>query len=152
MGTTTTQTASQTNQPTFVIVMGGIAAGKSSLARKFIQNELPDAILIDIDQFVLASPEYWAILPSDPENAYGRVYEQASHAAKKAMAEALAWRLNLGWEITVAGTAISGMLAWLNELGYNVSVRGIDCSVEVAIERANKRVNDPNNSIHFHRD
>jgi hypothetical protein len=44
------------------------------------------------------------------------------------------------------------MLEWLKELGYVVSVRAVDCSVEVAIERSNKSANDPNDSIHFHRD
>jgi hypothetical protein len=44
------------------------------------------------------------------------------------------------------------MLGWLKELGYSVSVSAVDCSVEIAMERANKRANDPNDSIHFYRD
>jgi predicted ABC-type ATPase len=146
------RTASQAKQPTLVIVAGGMAAGKSAMARRLIRDELPDATLIDVDQFILTSPEYWALLPSDPENAYGRSYEQASLAAKEAMAEALARRLDLVWEVTLAGTAMDQMLGWLKELGYSISLCSVDCAVEVAVERANKRANDPNDSIHFHRD
>ena len=64
----------------------------------------------------------------------------------------LAERLNLVWEVLLFGTAMDQMLSWLNEIGYCISVRAVDCPIELALERANKRANDPNDSIHFHRD
>ena len=152
MKETPTSAASQPREPNFIIVIGGMAAGKSTVARQLIREKLLDAILIDVDQFILTRPEYWELLSHDPENAYRRTYEQASHAAKKAMAEALARRLDIVWEVPFKASAMDQMLGWLKELGYRISLTYVDCSVEVARERANKRANDPNDPIHFHRD
>src|SRR3990170_45047 len=105
-----------------------MAAGKSTVARQLIREKLLDAILIDVDQFILTRPEYWELLSHDPENAYRRTYEQASHAAKKAMAEALARRLDIVWEVPFKASAMDQMLGWLKELGYRISLTYVDCS------------------------
>jgi predicted kinase len=145
-------TGSEITHPNFVLVMGGMASGKSTLARKIIQEEVPHAILIDLDQFILTSHEYFELLSQNPSCAYEKAYERANHAANKTMASALAKRHDVIREIPLAGTAMEQMLKWLKELGYSNSIRAVDCPVEVAMERANKRANDPNDSIHFHRD
>jgi pantothenate kinase len=40
-------------QPQIVLIIGSIAVGKSTLARKFQREQFAGSILIDVDQFIL---------------------------------------------------------------------------------------------------
>ncbi len=134
------------------IIIGGIAAGKSTLARKLRSEQFAGAILIDVDQFILTMPEYWKLRAVDPAGAYRRVYGEACELAYKALAEALVRRIDLIWEIGRVGKACGDMLDWLKQLGYRIMFCGIDCPEEEALKRHERRLRDPADLLQFGRD
>jgi len=115
--------------------MGGIAAGKSTIAAKLQPEQFTGSILIDVDQFILTMPEYWELRASDLAGAYRRVYGEARELAYGALAQALIRQLDVIWEIGGSGNAFDGMLDWLKKLGYRIAVYGIDCPEEEALKR-----------------
>jgi hypothetical protein len=97
-------------------------------------------------------PEYWKLRAIDPAGAYRRVYAEARELAYRALAEALISRLDVIWEIGGGGKAYSAILDWLKQLGYRITICGIDCRVEDALERQQRRFRDPTDLLHFGRD
>jgi chloramphenicol 3-O-phosphotransferase len=73
-------------QAQIVLVISGIAAGKSTLARKLQNEQFAGFILVDIDQFILTMAEYWKLRAVHPAGAYRRVYSKARELAYKALA------------------------------------------------------------------
>lgn len=139
-------------QPRIALIVGGIAAGKSTLALKLQREQFAGSILIDVDQFVLTMPEYWKLRAVDPAGAYRRVYGEARKLAYKALAEALVRRLDLIWEIGRVGKAYGDMLDWWKQLGYRITLCGIDCPEEEALKRHERRLRDPADLLQFGRD
>jgi predicted kinase len=140
-------------QPRIALIVGGIAAGKTTLAQKLQREQFAGSILIDVDQFILAMPEYWKLRAADRTNAYKRIYSEARQVAYKALAKALASRLDIIWELGVCGKKAFGeMIDWLKQLGYHITVSGVDCPVEDALKRDRKRFGDPADPLHFGRD
>jgi predicted ABC-type ATPase len=123
------------DKPTFVLLGGGAASGKSSL-RKEAETDYPDAVIIDPDEIKAKLPEYKIFLKSDPLRAASRVHEESSDLALAAVEEALRNRNDIILDAVSGKRAkVSSMIAKFQARGYMVSVRFVDTQISEAMKR-----------------
>lgn len=123
----------QKENPTFVLLGGGAASGKSHLARA-ASLKYPDAVRIDPDAFKAGLPEYESLQKSDPLGASARVHEESSDISKQALDKAFDNRHDIILD------AVSGkpektakMLDWFRNAGYRIEAHFADRPVNEAL-------------------
>jgi predicted kinase len=139
-------------KPIFCLVGGGFAVGKSTLAKRLKETDLPYALIIDPDLFILKIPEFAHWRATDPNDAVRRVYDEALDISNSVLATALARRLDVIWDIVADGPAIVDAMQWVKEIGYYVRIDFADCPIELAMERAIARSKDSSDPLHYGRD
>lgn len=128
----------QGRKPEAVIMNGGTASGKSTVAKK-LMGEDPGRVNIDADKMKLAIPEFDELKKTDPDNATARVQNESAQMAKRLLVSAADKGLDIVYDRTTAGGDI---LKYLKEKGYYVKVVGVDIPTEMAKERALKRATE----------
>ncbi len=139
-------------KPIFCLIGGGFAVGKSTLAKRLKETDLPSAVVVDPDLFIVKIPEFAAWRATDPNDAVRRVYQGALDISNSVLATALARRLDVIWDIVADGAAIVETVEWIKEIGYSVRVDFVDCPIDIATERAIKRSDDSSDPLHYGRD
>ena len=121
--------------PTFVLLGGGPASGKSGLC-SLAQAEYPDAVVIDPDVFKLGLPEIETFRESDPLCAAARLHEESSYLAASALDAALLQRNDVIYD-GVSGNPkkIAALIERLHQIGYTVHVHFVDSPLGDAMTR-----------------
>jgi predicted ABC-type ATPase len=137
--------------PTAYIMGGGSASGKSTGFKKKFARKMRMALAhIDSDAIKNHLPEYERLKQIDPEKAAYRVHEESSHIAKKALAAAIAGKLDLVYDSTGAGGGTQDMAKRLKGEGYKVHVVYFDIPIPEAKVRAGKRAEKTGRHIPEH--
>jgi predicted ABC-type ATPase len=130
--------ATPVDKPTIIVLGGGTASGKTSIADVAAQD-LPNSVRIDTDEFNTKLPDYAELQKSDPQNAAMRVHDEAKMISKTVLDNAVKERKNIILDASTSGSDSAAKIQMLKNAGYNVDLRFVDVPVEEAIRRANKR-------------
>lgn len=123
----------ETSPPEFVIVMGGIAAGKTTIRKKFFSKGY---VLIDA-AVIFTLLDGWEEQPfpgelEDPMNLVGALI------AERALGE----RRNIVTELIGGDYApIATLIEAMKKAGYKVKINAVTCDIEEAIRRNEARLN-----------
>jgi hypothetical protein len=122
-------------QPVAHILAGGAATGKTRAELVRSQAELPDAPVINPDDFmegnkergIEADPRYTLMKDSDPLGAAHRAHEQSAEVANEAQTRAIENRQNVIID-RVSGNSekLAEDIKHLKAAGYRVELRGVD--------------------------
>jgi predicted ABC-type ATPase len=144
----------RSNNPTFTMLGGGPAAGKSTVTndpKSGVPNTDPSkgevkAVLINADEEKAANPNYLKMVNEGNPKAAGYAHEESSYFAKQIQAAAIANHQ----DVVLDGTGNSKVESVLGKIngaraaGYAVNGVYVTCPTEVALSRANARAADPN--------
>lgn len=150
--------------PSALILGGGTASGKSTMARK-LGADNPNAVHVDADSIKPDIPEFKQLKEQEgdqpiqtyarnPNLAATRVHEESSYLAKLAMAKAVANKLDIIYDATSSGKGggtLAGIVAKLAAEGYDVHGLWADVPEEMATQRAAERADDPTDPAGFGR-
>lgn len=151
-------------KPIALILGGGTASGKSTLAKK-LGADNPGMVHVDADAIKPQIPEFPQLrkeegdpeketLSRNPNLAASRVHEESSYLAKLALAKAAAKQLDIIYDATSSGKGggtLTGIVNSLHAKGYDVHGLFADVPIETAVERAKQRAADPSDPAGFGR-
>lgn len=131
----------ETQQPVAILMMGGPASGKSSMARGIDKSRF---VSVDSDAIKAELPEYKSAVDEDgsrgasAKNAALMAHEESSYLAKKIRDGAIEGRKNLLFDGTGANAeGYSRMVDRLHKSGYRVTVLAADLpNTDEAVSRA----------------
>lgn len=132
-------------KPLALLMGGGTASGKSTIARK-IEGNNPNSVHVDSDEYKPQIPEHAQLMKENPDTATERVHEESSDLAKLILAKAVANNLDIVYDATSAGTSLAKVVTSLKDKGYEVHGVFADVPEDMAVQRADARANDPNDS------
>lgn len=126
------------NPPKFVMVMGGVGAGKTTIRRQ----QFADGY-VNID----AGEIYQALLKSyDPDDP--KLEDYTAFATHLILKECILEKKNIVIEIIGdSAEAITPVIDKMKEIGYEISVSGITCDPAEAYERHLKAVKEDKNYL-----
>lgn len=123
--------------PTAVLMMGGTASGKSSIAQHIDKKEF---VHCDADDIKAMLPEYAQSVAANAMDAASVVHEESSYLVKKLRAKAIENRKSLIMDGTGANLEKYVALAnQLKEAGYHVTLLATDVDGEEAMRRMKAR-------------
>jgi len=137
-----TKTPPEGRDPHGIILGGGTASGKSTLANGRFLTDDPNLVNIDADNFNLAIPEFDGLKQTDQENAAARVHEEASQMAKMAVAQAVNGRYDIVYDSTTSGQGGLNTINQLGAAGYKMDAYFVDIPLAQAFDRAATRERD----------
>jgi predicted kinase len=148
-------------RPIAVILGGGTASGKSTLARR-IGAENPNDVHVDADSIKPQIPEHADLREQEgeqptqtfqrnPNLASSREHEESSDIAKLILAKAAANGLDIVYDATSSGNSLAGIVNSLHMKGYDVRGVFADVPEDIAMVRAEKRAADPSDPAGFGR-
>ena len=155
------KTPVQGRPPIAIIMGGGTASGKSTLARK-IAGDDPNMVHVDADGIKPRIPEHeelrkaegdqpTATATRNPNLASSREHEESSYIAKLTMAKAAANGLDVLYDATSSGKGLAIMINKMASEGYDVHLLFADVPEHIAAARAESRAANPNDPAGFGR-
>lgn len=126
------------NPPKFVLIMGGVGSGKTTIRRQQFAN---DYVNIDAGEIYQALLKSYA--PDDP-----RIEDYTAFATHLILKECILEKKNIVIEIIGdSAEAITPVIDKMKEIGYEISVSGITCDPAEAYERHLKAVKEDKNYL-----
>lgn len=150
--------------PRAIILGGGTASGKSTLANKLGADD-PNMVHVDADGIKPKIPEHPQFLNEEgdpaeetqkrnPNLASSRVHEESSYLAKLILSKAISHKLDIIYDATSSGKGggtLTGIVNSLHARGYEVHGLFADVPVDVAAQRAEARAANPADPAGFRR-
>jgi predicted ABC-type ATPase len=132
--------------PTYHVLGGGPAAGKSSYTRSEAGARTREGLQINADDMKAELPDYTAMIRSGDKNAANFTHEESSYLSKRLQAAGFENR----FDVTLDGTGDSspdklrGKIDAAHAAGYRVEGHYMSKPTADAFEGAEARANDPN--------
>jgi hypothetical protein len=139
----------RSSNPTFTMLGGGPAAGKSTVTndpKSGVPNTDPrngevKAVLVNADEEKAAMPTYQKMTAGGDPNAAGYTHEESSYFAKQIQAAAIANKQDVVLDGT-GNSKVESVLGKINgarDAGYTVNGVYVTCPTEEAVSRATAR-------------
>jgi len=128
-------------EPTFYMMGGGPAAGKSSIIRNGDVKHPEKHVLANPDDLKMDIPEYRDGLAAGDRNAAANAHEESSYLNKQVMASARSNSQDVVWDGTGNHSIekLESQVRPFREAGYKVQADYVTCDTEEAVSRAKKR-------------
>jgi predicted ABC-type ATPase len=134
--------------PTFYMMGGGAAAGKSSMVRSGVVDVPGEgkAVQLNVDETRKRIPEYGAMQATGDKSASAFTHEEASYVTKRAQAAAFERKQDAVLDGTgdSSEASLNKKITTAQANGYEVKGYYATVPVKVAIERSDARGSDPN--------
>jgi predicted ABC-type ATPase len=128
--------------PTFNVLGGGPAAGKSTMVNSGqVEGLRKPSVTVNADEFKELLPEYQHMMNTGDASAASHVHEESSYLAKRLTSEAMA----RGYDVTLDGTGDSSAKSMLGKIdaakahGYKVNGYYVTVPTDEAVRRADAR-------------
>lgn len=148
-------------KPVAIIMGGGTASGKSTLAKKIVGDN-PNYVRVDADGIKPQIPEHATLKLQEGDQpdmttvrntnlAASRVHEESSYMAKLILAKAAANKLDVIYDATSSGKGLAIMINQMEHEGYDVHLLFADVPEHIATQRAAMRALDASDPAGFGR-